>query len=131
MESTRVRAEFNATWQTLNHLGNRNPQIPEWKINFRPEFQLTEHLLFVPSLHYVDDVEVPLPLSPGAGSTRVDAYMRTDIALHYSPSKKLPKISFVWQNALDEAHVEANELLVRPIPAEVTRSWYVRLSHEF
>jgi iron complex outermembrane receptor protein len=127
----RVRAELNGSWQMLRHLGNDNPQVPEWKINFRPRFQLSEKLQLVPSIHWVDKVLTPIPLSPTSGTSRTEAYLRADVALNYEPSPRWPKISFVWQNATKEAHIEANELLVRPIPAEITRAWYVRLTQEF
>ncbi len=127
----RVRAELNGSWQTLKHLGNRNPQIPEFKINFRPEFDLTDTLQFVPSLHWVDDVDTPAPFLPTTSSTVVDSYVRVDAAVHWAPHENLPTVSFVGQNLTDGAHLEAVDQLVRPFPVEVTRSWYLRITQEF
>jgi iron complex outermembrane receptor protein len=127
----RVRGELNGSWQTIKHLGNRNPQVPEFKINFRPEFDLSDTLQFIPTVHWVDDVDTPLPFAPSLGSTTVDSYVRVDAALHWAPGEDLPTFSFIWQNATNETHVEANELLVRPFPVGVTRSWYIRVTQEF
>jgi iron complex outermembrane receptor protein len=127
----RVRAELNGSWQTIEQLGNRNPQVPEFKLNFRPEFDLTDTLQFIPTVHWVDDVITPLPLAPTTGSTMVDSYVRLDMALHWAPREDLPTFSFVWQNATEEDHLEAHDVLVRPTPVAVTRSWYIRATYEF
>jgi iron complex outermembrane receptor protein len=125
-----VKAMFNATWQQVTLRGVENTSVPKWKFNTRWQWKIRPGLTFVPTVSYVGDFDVPSIFDLSTPSAHVNDYVRVDAALHYQYEDRWPTVSVVGQNLTNRSHLEFSEDLVRPA-AEVTRTWYVRLTQEF
>ncbi len=125
----RLRGELNGTWQHLRMRGIHNPSSPEWKANLRVEIEPLRSLLLVPTVHFVDHMNLPSIFGPSVPGQSIDSYFRFDLALHWTPAAGWPTVSIIGQNLNQRSHVEFSEPLVRG-QAPVTRAWFVRLEYE-
>lgn len=125
-----IRSEANVTWQRLTQRAKTDRSLPSWKANLRTIAKLTPKITVVPTLHFVDDVENSSVLLTDAMLIKHDAYVRSDLAIHYKHAANWPTISFVGQNLFDKRHTEFQEDIVRPL-SEITRWWFFRIEQEF
>jgi len=125
-----LKAMFNATYQQVTLRSTEDPSTPKWKFNTRWLWTIRPGLTFVPTVSYVGDFDVPSIFDLSTPSAHIDDYVRVDAALHYQYAERWPTVSLVGQNLTDRSHVEFVEDLVRP-EADVTRTWYLRLTQEF
>ena len=125
-----LKAMFNATYQQVTLRGQEDPSTPKWKLNTRWFWKIRPGLTFVPTVSYVGDFDVPSIFDLSTPSAHVDDYVRVDAAMNYQYAERWPTVSLVGQNLTDRRHLEFAEDLVRP-PADVTRTWYLRLTQEF
>lgn len=128
--SERVRGEVNFSWQRLTTGGVVNKSTPEWKVNLRGYWDVSDQVSIVPTVHFVDDITVPSIFTGLGQDVDIEGYARLDIAAHYKPSEAGPTFSLVGQNINQRRHEEFSEPIIRPI-AEVTRSWFIRVEQEF
>ena len=125
-----LKAMFNATYQQVTLRSVEDPSTPKWKVNTRWLWTIRPGLTFVPTVSYVGSYDVPSIFDLSTASAHINDYVRVDAALHYQYADRWPTVSLVGQNLTNRSHVEFVEDLVRPA-ADVTRTWYLRLTQEF
>jgi iron complex outermembrane receptor protein len=128
--SDTLNGQLNATWQELSISGNKNPNVPRWKVNTQWEWAPIQQLSVVPTIYYTSDYDIGSIFEQGNDIANIDDQVRVDLAMHYQHDERWPTISVVGQNLTNRTHLEFAEELVRPA-TEVTRQWFVRVEQEF
>ncbi len=110
-----------------------NNDGPQHQVSLRSAVNLGKDLDLNLWLRYVDDVKAINAMTINATTmsrTKIDSYLTLDIGLAWRPNDKV-EIAIVGQNLLDNEHPEYVQESFAPLPTEIERGVYGKVTWRF
>jgi len=110
-----------------------NNDGPQHQVSLRSAVNLSKDLDLNLCLRYVDDVKALNAMTINATTisrTEIDGYLTLDIGLAWRPDDNV-EIALVGQNLLDNKHPEYVQEIFTPLPTEVERGVYGKITWRF